>query len=389
MLRSTSKPGPLSVLGPILALTICSAPVSASRGADGGIPWFQGPHMSALGKARSEGRPLMLYFWMEGSDPCTRLFGETLAEPTVAAKLGSTLCRGIDIASLAGAKRVQEYGVVTLPTLLFLDAEGAPQDAVLGFIDAPNLLAELDRIQAGQGTVADLRAQADGAPDDLALLHRLALKLRDVGDTAGHDELVAEILERDPLGETPTGSRLAFWAARRAVLAGVPPTEVDLAPLREHLRGIRVREVRFDAWNWLAGFEYERERRPEARAAYREAWEHVPEDNELEIGMEVTRVFWEMRAELDREDKAFMLKTGRRVAERARALEELPEDFAKLEWEGETYEQLLAMALDTRAVAEYVNGNARQARALLEEAVELFPAGEEIVARLELVRDRR
>lgn len=353
------------------------------------IEWFQGPHMSALGKARSEQRPLLVYFWMDGSAQCKRLFGESLSDAKVVGALDGMICQGIDIATGQGAKMVQQYGVVTLPTLLFLDSKGERLDAVLGFIAGPQLVTELNRIKSGVGTVKDFRQQLEVAPDDLALMHRLAVKLRDIGDQAGHDELVATILERDPKGETPTGARLAFWAVRTDALKGVPPKDVELKAVKAHAKRIRVDAVAFEAWTWIAGFEFEREQRPAAREAFRAAFDCIAEADVLNFGMQTARTYWLMRDELDRKDKSFMLKLARLSAERARKLESGDDGFGNTEWEAETYEQYLAMALDSLAMAEYVNGHSKAAIALLEESLQLWPDGEEFAGRLELIRDGR
>ncbi len=347
------------------------------------IAWFQGPHMSALGKARRSRQPVALYFWMDGSAQCSRMFTETLQETPVAQVLDGTVCVGIDIASAQGTRLVQRYGVTVLPTLLFLTPDGEPDDVVIGFIPAPGLVAEIQRIQTGSNTVSDFRRRLAEAPEDLALRHQLALKLRDVGDGAGHDALVAEIRARDPEGKTPTGARLLFWEVRQRALAGAAPAEVDLAAVYAHLERIGPREVRFEAWDWVAVFELERERGKEGRVASRRAWEFAPAPSQLAFAARTARGFFQMRGELDEDDKAFLLEIGRKAGALVRALDGDVSGLQGLEWEeGEGYNSGLAFVLEAQSMAEFVNGNVKEAIGLVEECLALAPENPELPGRL-------
>jgi len=353
------------------------------------IAWFQGPHMSALGKARKERKPIALYFWMDGSAQCSRLYAETLQEAPVAQVLDDTICVGIDIASTQGTRLVQRYGVTVLPTLLFLTPDGEAEDVVIGFIPAGGLVAEIQRIQAGTNTVSDFRRRLDESPEDLALRHQLATKLRDVGDGAGHDALVAEIRALDPEGATPTGARLLFWEVRQQALGGAAPAEVDLAPVYAHLERITPREIRFEAWDWVAQFELERERGKEGRVAARRAWEFAGDSNRLPFGARTARGFFQMRGELDEGDKAFLLEIGRKAGELVRALDGDVSGLQGLEWEeGEGYDSGLAFVLEAQSMAEFVNGNLKEAIALIEECLALAPENPELPGRLALYKGK-
>jgi thioredoxin-like negative regulator of GroEL len=117
---------------------------------------------------------------------------------------------GIDNTSSAGTRLVKRYGITTLPTLLFLSPQNQREEALIGFIPPSNLLAELQRIQTGTGTVSDFQKRVAANPDDLQLQHNLALKLRDVGDQAAHDSIIPAIRQQDPRGKTVVGARLLF-----------------------------------------------------------------------------------------------------------------------------------------------------------------------------------
>lgn len=351
------------------------------------IAWFQGPHMSALGKARKERKPVALYFWMDGSAQCSRMFTETLQEDAVADALADTICLGIDIAGAQGSRLVQRYGVTVLPTLLFLTPDGEANDAVLGFIPAAGLVGEIQRMRVGTNTVSDFRRRVAASPDDLALRYQLATKLRDVGDAAGHDAVVAEIRALDPEGATPTGARLLFWEVRQRTLASAAPADVDLGPIYAHLKTITPREIRFEAWDWVTQFELGRERGEEGRRAARRAWEFAGPQDQLPFAARTVRGFFLIRGELDADDKAFLLELGRKAGELARALDGDVTGFLGLDWDqGEGYDAGLAFVLDAQSMAEFVSGNVEEAIALVEEALTLAPESRELPARLALYR---
>ncbi len=367
---------------PLCANATSAAPAHSAKPEE--IQWFQGPHMSALGKARHEKRPLALYFWMDGSALCSKMYAETLADPAVISELQAPLCVGIDIASGPGTQLVQRYGITTLPTLLFLNSEGEREEAVIGFINGPSLVVELQRIATGTGTVSDFRRQVAANPQDLALQHSLALKLRDVGDQAGHDELVASIRSTDPKGKTITGARLLFWETRAAALSQGAPADVDLKSIYEIARKLNPPSIRYEAWDWLATFELGRGQTKPSRVASQEAWKHAA-PNQLPFGLRTTMNFWDMREELNRREIDFLGDMSAVYLKQARETfspDGVPAPAAGNE--EETPANLLARALDAASIALFLDGKKTKAIQLIEEAIQVSPESEDLARRLSL-----
>ena len=299
LLRRRSRVSRLAGTPRRLALALLGTTVLGS-GLAAESEWHSGPLEPALERARAESRRLLLYFWMDGSQHCARLWGETLSAERAGEALEELVCFGAKVTDPNGAELVQRFGVTTLPTMLFLTPAGEVDDVILGFIPLTDLLDELARIAADSGTVSDLRARSAAAPDDLDLRLLLAQKLGHVGLTDESEEVLESIRRADPEGLTVVGAQLAFYEARDGVIAGArdpdDPGTYDLRPLERHVARIVPPPVRFEGWNWLARTEEARGRGREARAAYRAAWEDVPENQRLVWGAEVVGRFAARRA---------------------------------------------------------------------------------------------
>ena len=339
------------------------------------VPWFQGPFSNALGKARAEDKLVFLYVWASTSDQCVRLYGETLTTPEAAAELDGFVCFAADAVQPTGQRLVQRFGVQSLPTMLVVCADGTPEDAILGFIPTDPFVAEIRRIKQGQGTVSDLTRQIEADPDDLDLHYRLAVKLGDIGDRAGHDARIAHIRARDPEGATSIGAQLLLAELLADVRTAEQAATADLEPVRDFLRGATHRQVRFDGWTWIAEILGARGDRKGRREALREAWSHVPETDAIEFGNTVAIAYWLDGAELKKPDKRFALEVALRVVE----LTEQLADPTPPETVGErTYDQFLASRLDTLALCYDLNAQHRQAVTTGRRALALNPEDEEL-----------
>jgi hypothetical protein len=85
---------------------------------------------------------------------------------------------------------------------------------------------------------------------------------------------------------------------------------VDLTPVYTQVAKLTPPSIRFKAWDWLATFEFGREKFTAARLASQEAWKHVAPGDLMAFGVTTTRTFWSMRQELSKRDIAFMLSMG-------------------------------------------------------------------------------
>jgi len=277
-----------------------------------GIQWFDGPFMSAAGKARAQERFVCVYFWAEGSSFCDGFFESTLSAPSVVLALGDEVCFSANVANASSSRLLQRYPVSVLPTVLLVGATGEAEDAIVGVVSPTEFLDQLARIRSGKDTVSDLRARSAAAPDDFALRLQLSVKLGYVG--AGNESLAVlqSIRDDDPEGRTLVGARLAFWDVRDPLNAefaqqGTDPTKVKLDGMYSHVEGIQHPLVRFEAWQWLSRVEAARGERVRLRQALTRSWAEVPEAQVQSWGPNVVMNFWDMREELSGTERKLTL----------------------------------------------------------------------------------
>lgn len=124
---------------------------AASTAESGGIPWLDDT-AAGLALARKTGRPVMIDFTAEWCAVCRQLETETFPHPEVVRMAEAFVPIRVD-ATDANAPRVRElqrrYGVVGLPTVLFLTPKGTPlpDETLTEFIPPERLLARMRRVR--------------------------------------------------------------------------------------------------------------------------------------------------------------------------------------------------------------------------------------------------
>ncbi len=107
---------------------------------------WQHDYDAAVALARAEGRPMIIDFWAEWCAACKELDKHVWADPQVRAAASRFVAVKLD--GTDGAdwfnELVDRYGVVGLPTVVLLDAQGRESpDRVLGAVPAEEMLARL------------------------------------------------------------------------------------------------------------------------------------------------------------------------------------------------------------------------------------------------------
>ena len=341
--------------------------------------WRVGPLESCLATAQATQKPVLVYFWLEGSDYCAKLWGETLTAEGVQPELGEFVCVSADVVTPFGADLVARYSVATLPTVLVLSADGEVEDALIGVLPELDFIAGLRKIRAGDGTLSSLRRAAQAAPDDLAARYALGLKLQHVGAAAAGAALIESIRSEDPQGRTLMGARLALWDLMTQLTAGGDDVIPDLTPLHKHLRAARQPEVLYEGWNWIANLEREQGNLKESRAALAKAWPHVAPADLIGWSFEGLPTFWRDREALKGSERKLALEIATAAAERAQA-EVVPAQQDSLD--------TAADCLEVQARFAWLSGRREAARSALESALALVPEHAAALATRELVEGR-
>lgn len=141
------------VLGVLFALIGLGARFGADdgpRAANLEFPWSFDAQV-ALATARSEGRPMMIDFWAEWCDGCKELDKHTYVDPRVQEEAKRFISLKVDLTDPTDALDAlqKEFGVMALPTVVFLDSGGAilERPRITGFVKAPEMLESMRKVQ--------------------------------------------------------------------------------------------------------------------------------------------------------------------------------------------------------------------------------------------------
>ncbi len=409
---------PLNEASPmILAALLCSPlalppPMCPPRGiedwsesTEDRIEWFMGTWTQLLERARTENRVVFVDFQTDWCSWCRVMENRTFTQPEVIAAMRPMLCWSVDGEGDAGRELVSEFGVNVYPSFLFVDPGGTPRDLLRGYLSPTPFKAEVERILRDEGTLTGLARSVEGNGNDLllrleyalklgslsrsterarqlelalgmleneigfdasdvAVRHRVALLLRDLGRELEARGQIAAIKRLDPEGKSLTSRRIALDEAVDRL-----DKRLDPSALRAFVAKETDGRLCFEAWRRLAQYEgtmVPRDKdgaeahRTAQRAALAKAWENVPEGEIARFGGKLAWAFYEQREVLDPEEKAFAV----RVAERASASAPHDTDL-----------------IDTLACCLWAAGDHAGARAAIERAIELAPHDPRLLTR--------
>ena len=265
--------------------------------------------MSATGTARAQNKPLLVYFWAEGSEQCERLYRESMSQEAVVAELDHFVCFSANTRAGGISQLVERFGIDMIPSMIVLNPEGHPEDAILGYIPPGPLQHELERIRHGEGTISRIRAQLaeqGERPEDLeanlSLRRMLVDKLDYVGEEDAARATRLSILAMDPRGETVIGARehMEHTIEEIAEKAGSDDLAAwDLKPLYRYLGKVKHDQIRYEGWTRLGNFQAAARRPWETCEAFMEAWNYVPELEVLDWSYDVSSYLLHVEEEDD------------------------------------------------------------------------------------------
>ncbi len=360
---------PFTVVALLLGVQSVAQPPGGMK-----IDWTGGPFEDALARAEKENRSVLVYFRMQGSQHCGRFESDCLTNADVQGELGAFICYRADLADPATSGLVSRFSVTTLPTTLIVTSKASVDDALFGYQPVQEFLLQIRRIKSGQQTVTAYEKAMGAVPEDANRVFDLAMKLDWVGARERCLALLDDIRRGDPEGRTLIGARVILWRVTRAILDAAEnpadPRTYDIQKLYDLMNRIRHEEVLFQGWNWASQVEMAKGRRTAARAATQQAWKNVPEEDLVIWGTEAVMEYWSYRAELTTQDRQFAFRVAKRVAARARRLDQ--------KGDGGKGQALVARSLDAMACAYHIQGKQKQALAAVQKAVDIKSTGERL-----------
>lgn len=162
-----------------------------------------------LAKAKQENKYIFIDCYTTWCIPCKRLAKEIFPQPLVGDFFNQQFISvQVQMDSSAGdnqrikdwyieAKMInQQYGIRAYPTMLILDADGLLLDQVVGFMEAPELIAKARSIISPENNYYALLDAYKKGERNLKAMGFLARKAKFLKDTAVSDAVAADYLRR-------------------------------------------------------------------------------------------------------------------------------------------------------------------------------------------------
>jgi thiol:disulfide interchange protein len=113
------------------------------------VDWRAG-HDAALGEARRNGRPALVYFRADWAGACVELERSTFADSRALEAMRRFIAVRLDMTSGDGARRGRElltrYGERSLPLIIMFDTHGRLVMRLTSFVEAATLLEKLAEV---------------------------------------------------------------------------------------------------------------------------------------------------------------------------------------------------------------------------------------------------
>lgn len=325
--------------------------------------------------AATNNKPILVYCWMDGSDYCTKLYQDTLSAEDATGALGDYICYSAKHGGAGVQDVFKKYGVTTMPTMLFLTADGKADDLIQGFIPVDQFVKELDRVKQGEGTVTALEkivaTAKRGSHDDVDARWQLAGKIQALGEGDRHDKLMDSIREVDPKGATLVGSRLLVGEILNKIAGkdgdgndGDEQAKTDeqraarmkmwdLTPLYAHAKSVKLNAAKHEVWQRIGDMEVGRENMQSAFKAFHAAWKSCPEDKVVDWSNAVAHWIIKGQEQRTSKEKKFALD----LANAALAtLKQRLKTKPPTEHDQEMYTNYEAYCWNTIAWCHHING---------------------------------
>lgn len=124
----------------VIAMVVIFQSVAVANG-----PLWSSTYEQALQQAKAEKKPVLLHFYGDRCLPCLRMEKSVLKAPAVRGQLGKDV---VTVKVHIDQRRdlAEKYRVQTIPTDVFVDAQGRVLSLSIGFVDQQNYLTKANKV---------------------------------------------------------------------------------------------------------------------------------------------------------------------------------------------------------------------------------------------------
>lgn len=307
------------------------------------IKFLRGSLGEATARAEAEKKPVMIDFITDWCRWCDTLDAKTYSDQRVAEFVNARIVPiKIDAEKGEGIDIAKKYGVNAYPTIVVIKANGDEIDRILGYVPAEPFLNTITDYVQGRNTISTLRADLGKMPNDPVLNYAMASKYQDRNDAARAAEHFQKVLDNDP-SNTLGHNEEAHYAVALATFRSTKDPSGLISFIEHYPESDMVRQALSSIWRL-----YIKEKDGEnARKFFLQTMEKFPND-----AGSMNAYAWNCA------EQKINLDHAAEVAKNAVGLADTDSKRAGY--------------LDTEATVEFARGNAKQAIAVEQQALDLL-----------------
>lgn len=182
------------VLSAVLAAAVISGCATAKKQPPA-VTWAHAMD-AALADAGKANRPILMDFYTDWCEWCKALDDTTYVDPAFIEYSKKFTCARVN--AEVDTVNAKKYHVSGYPTVILMKADGTEIDRVVGYMRAPEFIAQVEDYLAGRNTLASLIAEEPAKGSDPFFLVKLADKYQEHGQWPEAKARYEKVVAMDP-----------------------------------------------------------------------------------------------------------------------------------------------------------------------------------------------